>query len=136
MAPHLSLIIPAHNEERRLPSALAQLQSFVIAHHLDIELLVVDNGSTDETSAVVQRAAQAFAELQLVRTDRAGKGLAVRLVSPARRGKRSSSVMPTSPGPSPSSSAFHRSCPRQPLSSLAPAKVWARVEKRSRRIAE
>jgi glycosyltransferase involved in cell wall biosynthesis len=79
MAPQLSLIIPAHNEERRLPSTLAQIHKYVIANCLDMEVLVVDNGSIDNTSGVVHCVARTFPRLQLVTTDRAGKGLAVRV---------------------------------------------------------
>jgi glycosyltransferase involved in cell wall biosynthesis len=76
--PDISLVIPAYNEQARLPYTLSQLESFICSQRLDCEVIVVDNGSHDATSAVVQQATGRFAGLKLLRTDRHGKGLAVR----------------------------------------------------------
>ncbi|MBI2756804.1 MAG: glycosyltransferase family 2 protein [Chloroflexi bacterium] len=77
-APRISLVLPAFNEQARLPSTLLALQQHIESHALDAEVLVVDNGSDDATSAVVHQAMTHFPALRLVRTERAGKGLAVR----------------------------------------------------------
>lgn len=45
----LTVIIPAFNEERRLPKTLAQLARFLDASRLDYRILVADDGSTDRT---------------------------------------------------------------------------------------
>jgi dolichyl-phosphate beta-glucosyltransferase len=74
----LSLVIPALNEQARLPYTLSEIESYVCREQLDCEVIVVDNGSHDATSAVVQQAAVRFPNLRLLRTDRRGKGLAVR----------------------------------------------------------
>jgi dolichyl-phosphate beta-glucosyltransferase len=56
----LSIIIPAYNEERRLPSTLAQLESFFFGRNVAAakvvltEVIVVDDGSSDGTSEVSQ----------------------------------------------------------------------------------
>jgi glycosyltransferase involved in cell wall biosynthesis len=75
---NLSLVIPALNEQARLPYTLSRIESYVCDERLDCEVIVVDNGSRDATSAVVQQASARFACLRLLRTDRRGKGLAVR----------------------------------------------------------
>lgn len=85
--PKLSLILPAFNEQARLPGTLLQLQTFVRQHALSCEVIVVDNGSDDATSAVVQQACSTFPQLALLRTDRRGKGLAVRVGMLAARGE-------------------------------------------------
>jgi glycosyltransferase involved in cell wall biosynthesis len=74
----LSLVIPAYNEQARLPYTLSEIERYVCSERLDCEVIVVDNGSRDATSVVVQQAASRFPRLRLVRTDRRGKGLAVR----------------------------------------------------------
>jgi dolichyl-phosphate beta-glucosyltransferase len=52
--PFLSIIVPAYNEEKRLPPALAKIASFLRSQSYRAEVLVVENGSTDRTSAVVE----------------------------------------------------------------------------------
>lgn len=78
MSPRLSLIIPAYNEQARLPYTLSEIEAYVCREHIDCEVIVVDNGSRDATSAVVQQATRTFPRLRLIRTDRRGKGLGVR----------------------------------------------------------
>lgn len=82
----LSLVIPALNEQARLPYTLSEVEAFVCREHVDCEVIVVDNGSNDATSAVVLQAATSFKLLRLLRTDRRGKGLAVRTGVMAARG--------------------------------------------------
>jgi hypothetical protein len=50
----LSVVIPSYNSARWLPSTLAALAAAVRAADLVVEVLVVDDGSTDDTHAVVQ----------------------------------------------------------------------------------
>jgi dolichyl-phosphate beta-glucosyltransferase len=76
--PRLSLVIPAYNEQARLPYTLSEIESRVRRDAIDCEVVVVDNGSRDATSAVVQQATGTFPSLRLLRTDRRGKGCAVR----------------------------------------------------------
>lgn len=87
MRPALSLVIPAYNEQARLPYTLAEIERYVCTEQLDCEVIVVDNGSRDATSVVVQQAASRFPRLRLLRTDRRGKGLAVRTGVLAARGQ-------------------------------------------------
>jgi glycosyltransferase involved in cell wall biosynthesis len=83
----LSLILPAYNEQARLPFTLSELQAYVCQERLECEVIVVDNGSTDATSAVVHQAMRAFPQLRLLRTDHRGKGRAVRTGMLAARGE-------------------------------------------------
>jgi glycosyltransferase involved in cell wall biosynthesis len=77
--PELSIVIPAVNEERRLPETLEKIHNYLIAKGFCAEVLVVDDGSTDGTSRVVEEAAERFPEIRGIsnRTNH-GKGFAVR----------------------------------------------------------
>ena len=75
---HLSIIIPAYNEEHRLPPTLEKVLAFAEAQEYDCEVLVVDNGSEDGTAEVVRSLCGAHPCLRLLSEPRRGKGLAVR----------------------------------------------------------
>ena len=51
--PCLTIVIPAYNEEKRLPPTLAKVAAFLRRQSYISEVLVVENGSTDNTSTVV-----------------------------------------------------------------------------------
>ena len=86
MSPALSLVIPARTEQARLSFTLAEVESYLCREQIDSEVIVVDSGSHDATSVVVQQAAIKFRGLRLLRSDRRGKGLAVRTGVMAARG--------------------------------------------------
>ncbi len=75
--PLLSVVIPAFNEERRLPETLALLRSYFVQQPYNVEILVVDDGSVDQTAAVVEAAAVDWPDLRLVRLAHGGKGQAI-----------------------------------------------------------
>lgn len=50
--PFLSIVIPAYNEERRLPPTLEKIANFLRTQSYRSEILVVENGSTDDTTGV------------------------------------------------------------------------------------
>ncbi len=79
MPPFLSIVIPALNEEQRLPDTLARLLGFIEQQSYASEVLVVDNGSTDATAEIAREFGRAHPTIRLLRSDRRGKGLAVRL---------------------------------------------------------
>jgi glycosyltransferase involved in cell wall biosynthesis len=54
--PLLSLIVPAYNEEARLPATLTRISAALEARGEPYEVLVVVNGSTDRTEDVVKAA--------------------------------------------------------------------------------
>ena len=56
-APALSIVIPAFNEEQRLPRTIEQIERYLNARTIDYELIIVDDGSTDGTRQVMDAAA-------------------------------------------------------------------------------
>ncbi|HUI25170.1 MAG TPA: dolichyl-phosphate beta-glucosyltransferase [Candidatus Kryptonia bacterium] len=75
----ISVVVPAYNEARRILPSLEQIFPYLDAHHPDYEVLVVDDGSTDETVALVRRHFGQRPQLRLVAYDKnRGKGFAVR----------------------------------------------------------
>jgi glycosyltransferase involved in cell wall biosynthesis len=84
----LSIVVPAFNEEHRLPPTLARLAAYLQTQPLRWEILVVDDGSRDKTCAVVESAMTTIPNLRLVRqTPNRGKGAAVRLGMLEARGQ-------------------------------------------------
>jgi dolichyl-phosphate beta-glucosyltransferase len=77
-SPFLSIIIPAYNEERRLPNTLEQALRFVQAQTYTIEVLIVENGSRDRTLEIAQDFARRHPCFLVLRENAPGKGLAVK----------------------------------------------------------
>ncbi len=75
----LSIIIPAYNEERRLPASLAKIDAFLQQQPYEAEVIVVDNGSTDRTVAVASEFAASHHWAQVIQATVRGKGLAVKV---------------------------------------------------------
>ncbi len=76
--PLLSIIFPAHNEEKRLPSALEQTLAFLQKQPYSAEVIVVENGSSDRTLQIAREFAASHTNLQVIHEEQRGKGLAVR----------------------------------------------------------
>ena len=76
--PLLSVIIPAHNEEDRLPPSLIALANFLSRQEYSSEILVVENGSNDRTFEIAQSFLKEIPGLKVIQEQNAGKGLAVR----------------------------------------------------------
>jgi dolichyl-phosphate beta-glucosyltransferase len=76
--PLLSIIIPAHNEENRLPRSLEQVFAFLATQSYEAEVLVVENGSTDRTLEMAQDYLARHSNLRVLHEPGRGKGLAVR----------------------------------------------------------
>ena len=76
----ISVVVPAYNEEERLPVSLSRILSYLEEGGYDYEVLVMDDGSTDSTPDVVERLIQSGAEsLSLLRgEENRGKGSSVR----------------------------------------------------------
>ena len=77
-APFLSIVIPAYNEESRLPNTLEQINAFIERQTYTAEVLVVENGSQDRTFAVAQAFAGEHPRVTVLQEGQRGKGLAVR----------------------------------------------------------
>jgi glycosyltransferase involved in cell wall biosynthesis len=55
LPPRISIVIPAFNESRRIADSLRSVREFLGRTALSFEILVVDDGSTDETATIVRR---------------------------------------------------------------------------------
>lgn len=76
--PFLSIIIPAYNEENRLPNTLEQIFSFLSKQNYSYEVLVVENGSADRTFEIAKEFTKQFDKLIVIHEENRGKGNAVR----------------------------------------------------------
>jgi dolichyl-phosphate beta-glucosyltransferase len=77
--PDLSIVIPAYNEEARLGPTLEGYLAYCRQSGRKVELIVVDDGSLDRTSVVVNSFATRYPEVRLIRlAENQGKGQAVR----------------------------------------------------------
>jgi len=73
--PHLSLVIPAYNEEARLPETLALVRDWIERQDFSVEVLVVDDGSTDKTVELVEAFSERFPAVQVIKNAKnKGKG--------------------------------------------------------------
>jgi glycosyltransferase involved in cell wall biosynthesis len=77
--PRLSVVIPAYNECARIEGTLERVLACIAKCEWDAEVLVVDDGSTDETTDIVQRWMEKHPRLHLVKNPgNRGKGYSVR----------------------------------------------------------
>lgn len=76
---HLSVIIPAYNEEKHIASTIDSIYSYLFKRHIDHEIIVVTDGSKDKTDDIVNAKIASVPTLRLLKlpTNR-GKGYAVR----------------------------------------------------------
>jgi dolichyl-phosphate beta-glucosyltransferase len=81
-SPELSVIIPAFNEEKRLGRTLTRIRDYFAAHPVaqgGVEIIVVDDGSTDGTARLAEEWARQMPSLRLVSNiENHGKGYSVR----------------------------------------------------------
>jgi len=78
-APHLSVVVPAFNEEERIRASLIRMLAYFDAQDYDYEILVVDDGSADKTREIVEEAVAGHSNVRLLHYDaNRGKGYAVR----------------------------------------------------------
>ena len=82
MPPSLSIIVPAYNEATRLDNTLSTIYDYLKQNHRDGELIVVDDGSSDDTLRVIEeheaRSSHIKTNVISVRPNR-GKGHAVQV---------------------------------------------------------
>ena len=77
--PQLSIIIPAYNESARIEATLERVMTCVETQGWDAEVLVIDDGSKDDTAAIVERWMDRFPRLHLIENPgNRGKGYSVR----------------------------------------------------------
>jgi len=85
--PYLSIVVPAYNEERRLPATLARILCYLDEQPYDGEVIVVDDGSEDRTAEIVRGLMPRYPNLRLIENDHRGKGYAVRTGMLAAKGQ-------------------------------------------------
>lgn len=88
MEPIYSIVIPAYNEGARLGATLEKVLSYTHARGWDAEVIVVNDGSRDNTSDIVREYAAANPALRLVENPgNRGKGFSVRMGMLSARGR-------------------------------------------------
>jgi glycosyltransferase involved in cell wall biosynthesis len=86
--PELSIIIPSYNEELRLPATLSSIASYIRSSKREVEVIVVDDGSRDNTVAVAEKFRNEIPNLRVVSNpENRGKGYSVRHGMQVARGE-------------------------------------------------
>jgi dolichyl-phosphate beta-glucosyltransferase len=78
---HLSIVIPAFQESERIGESLRKILAYVENENLNAEVIIVDDGSKDNTAEVARKACSEFPELatNVIRyEENRGKGFAVK----------------------------------------------------------
>jgi len=76
--PWLEIVVPARNEQSRLPAGLARLCAKAAELPGSVAIIVVDSASTDDTAGIVRRWPAGPVPVRLISCTRPGKGVAVR----------------------------------------------------------
>ena len=77
-SPFLSIILPVHNEEKRLPQTLDLVNGFVSRQNFPCEVLIVENGSSDRSFGIAEDFCASHPGFYVYHEEARGKGLAVR----------------------------------------------------------
>lgn len=84
----LSIIIPAYNEEKRLPRTFQRIEDYLSSRGGAYEVIVVDDGSSDGTAPLVEATKSRWPEIRLLKNPgNRGKGYSVRHGMLQARGK-------------------------------------------------
>lgn len=84
----LSIIIPAYNEENRIKSTLIVIANYIKDENLNAEIVIVDDGSADNTTKIVEEFQEKNKNISLIALAKnCGKGFAVKKGVEASRGK-------------------------------------------------
>jgi dolichyl-phosphate beta-glucosyltransferase len=83
----LSIVIPAHNEEGRLPRTVLETIHWCGTRELDFELIIADDGSRDETLAIGRLFEESDIRVRALACPHMGKGAAVRMGMLNARGR-------------------------------------------------
>lgn len=81
MKPEVSIVIPAYNESERIVAPLKTILEFISSSEQNAEVIVVDDGSSDDTAKIAERAFAAVPNIQsrVIRYEKnRGKGFAVK----------------------------------------------------------
>jgi len=75
----LSVVIPAYNEEKRLPKTIVEIFDYLSKKNFSFEVIVVNDGSKDKTAEVVKELIKKYPKLELIdNKENKGKGAVVR----------------------------------------------------------
>jgi dolichyl-phosphate beta-glucosyltransferase len=75
----ISVVVPAFNERQRIPATLERLRAYLDESGEEYEVIVADDGSSDDTMDYVQGVTNTWPQLTIVGLERnQGKGAAVR----------------------------------------------------------
>lgn len=85
-AVYLSLVIPAFNEERRIQDSLQQIIDYLTKQSYSWKVLVVDDGSRDQTGKLVEECSSRDPRVSLISQPHRGKGHAVKVGMLAAKG--------------------------------------------------
>ncbi len=85
---HLSIVIPAYNEQSRLPRTVLETIRWCSARDLDFELIICDDGSSDETLALGRLFEESDHRVYTLACPHMGKGATVRMGVLNARGRR------------------------------------------------
>lgn len=72
-----SIVIPAYNEADKISSTLTQIVNFMRSFSEDFEIIVVDDGSKDNTVSIVEDYKKENREVNIIKNAHKGKGYAV-----------------------------------------------------------
>src|SRR3989344_7416077 len=76
---HVSVIIPAYNEEKRVERTLLSVHEYLSRQSYDYEIIVVSDGSKDNTISIVSNLKSQISNLKIIdNKENHGKGWAVR----------------------------------------------------------
>lgn len=76
--PLLSIVVPAYNEEARLPQSLEKIAAFVAGVDYAVEVVLINNNSSDRTLQIAEDFASAHPYGKVITETTQGKGAAVR----------------------------------------------------------
>ena len=76
--PHLSVVIPAYNEEIRISRTIREIVAYFNAQDYQWEIVVADDGSSDATARLVAEAAAGDPRVRVLPLEHRGKGWAVK----------------------------------------------------------
>jgi dolichyl-phosphate beta-glucosyltransferase len=85
--PYLSVVIPAYNEEHRLPSTLDAVKTFLEVQDFTSEIILADDGSEDRTGEIASAFASTNENVRILRLPHQGKANAVKSGVLASTGK-------------------------------------------------
>lgn len=85
---YLSIVIPTYNEANRIGKSLNRILEYLDYQNYHSELIIVDDGSSDETEAIIQSLSKNDDRLKIIQyTPNRGKGYAVKTGMLAAKGK-------------------------------------------------